>query len=151
MKYRVTLASYAICNWELMRTLPPIPGTEKEVVWNTHDGFGSQIWRRYLQLREEQKGQNISDVDWSKVRIKEDREAENEIHKFREAINIFMRFLVCGNRNTCTQVKEIELLSDKKPAKSKHWVFLIVTRSPEIISTDFFIFCPNSKKSLQSS
>ncbi len=119
MKYRITLASYAICNLDIMRTLPSIPGTERKVVWDTHEGFGKEIWHGYLRLRDEQKGQNLSDLDWFKVRIKEDTEVENEIHKFREAINIFMRFLAGEGRDNCTQVKAIELFSDKKPEKPK--------------------------------
>ena len=107
MKYRVTLVGRVICRLDVMMTLPDIPGTEKEVVMDTGSGPGKDIWFSYLQIRQEQKGLEIADDDWAKVREPESDDPAREIHKFREAIDLFMRFLAEGSRDNCLVVKDI--------------------------------------------
>lgn len=109
MKYNVTLAGRVICRSDVMRTLPFIPGTEQRVVLDTSSGPGLEIWRGYLQMRQNQKSNPLPDDSWMKIRIPEDANPENEIHKFREAIDIFCRFLAGEGRDNCNAVKEISL------------------------------------------
>jgi hypothetical protein len=109
MKYKVTLAGRVICRPDVMRTLPFIPGTEQVVFLDTDSGAGQTIWHGYLHMREEQKKTSLSDNDWRKIRVPEDGKPENEIYKFREAIDIFTRFLAGNGRDNCNAVKEIEV------------------------------------------
>lgn len=109
MKYVVTLAGRAICRPDVMRTLPFIPGTEQQVVLDTDSGPGREIWQGYLQMREQQKINPPSDDDWVKIRVPADADPANEIHKFREAIDIFCRFTAGEGRDNCNAVKEIKL------------------------------------------
>lgn len=112
MRYSVTLAGRPILGNSRTidpGTLPFIPETEQEVTLDTDSGAGQVIWDGYLQMREAQKKQPLPDDDWMKVRVPEDADPKNEIHKFREAINIFLRFLAGESRDNCNAVKDIRL------------------------------------------
>ncbi|HEY4511661.1 MAG TPA: hypothetical protein VJH55_02360 [Candidatus Paceibacterota bacterium] len=105
MKYNVTLASRVICNDA--ESLPFIPGTDKKVELDTDSGAGQEIWWGYLRMREKQKTQNLKDGDWQKIKVPADNDPRNEVNKFREAINIFMRFMTGEGRDNCLAVKDI--------------------------------------------
>jgi hypothetical protein len=109
MKYKVTLASFAICNPAIARTLPAIPGTNYQVFLDTASGLGRDIWFGYLQMRQDQKGKKLDEDDPYRIRVPEDGKPENEIHKFREAIDLFMRFLAGDGRDNCPAVEAIEI------------------------------------------
>lgn len=108
MIYKVTIAGYAICRHDMMRTLPHIPDTEQEKVFDTDSLEYKLIWDGYIELRESQKSKPVHDDEWSKVRVSEDGE---HIDQFREALNLFMRFLAGEGRDNCNQVKSIELVT----------------------------------------
>jgi hypothetical protein len=91
-----------------METLPFIPGTDREVVFDTGSGVGREIWYGYLATWQEQKKTPPPEDDWMKIRVPESGDATQEINKFREAINIFMRFLVGLGADNCLAVKHIE-------------------------------------------
>ena len=112
MKYKVVLVAKVICNEKTEREKGVIfiPGTEKDSVFDTDSGPGLEIWRGYLSMRETQKRSPLVPDDWSKIRVPEDAKPENEIHKFREAINLFFRYLADGMRDNCLCVKSIELI-----------------------------------------
>lgn len=110
MRYKVVLAGRAICRPDMMRMIDFIPGTEQTVEFDTASGAGQEIWWGYLQLRQDQKGKVLDDDDWRKVRVPEDSDPKNEIHKFREAVDLFFRFLAGEGRDNCNQVKSIELV-----------------------------------------
>lgn len=109
MKYNVTIAGRVICRPDIMRMMPPIPNTEQKVVLDTDSGLGKIIWHGYLYMRECQKKQPLPDDDWAKIRVPEDSNPKNEINKFREAIDIFMRFQAGEGRDNCNSVVTIEL------------------------------------------
>ena len=111
MRYNVILASRAICRKDMMKGLSFIPNTEKEIIMDTESGIGQEIWFGYLQMREAQKAHQLPDDCWHKVHVPEDSNPENEIHKFREAINIFFRFSAGEGRDNCLAVKEISMVA----------------------------------------
>lgn len=110
MKYEVTLASRVICRPDIMRTLPFIPGTDRTVTLDTNSGMGRDIWWGYLKMRGAQKKNPLGDEDWAKIRIPECGDPRQEIRKFREAIDIFFRFMAGEGRDNCIAVKEIRLI-----------------------------------------
>jgi hypothetical protein len=55
-----------------------------------------------------QEGLNLPDSDWRKVKEPADDKPENEIRKFREAIDIFLRFLLGEGGDSCPAVIGIE-------------------------------------------
>ncbi|TAK57086.1 hypothetical protein EPO17_02900 [Patescibacteria group bacterium] len=110
MTYRVVLAGRPICRPDIMRSLDFIPGTEQEMVLGTDSGLGRMIWHGYLDMRQAQKSQKIAEDDWRKIRVPEDAKPENEIHKFREAIDLFCRFQAGEGRDNCNAVKDISPL-----------------------------------------
>ena len=111
MKYRVVLAARAICRPDIMATMPDIPGTEQTMSLDTSSGLGKQIWHGYLGMRQEQKDRVMDDGDWMKIRQPESADPAREIHKFCEAVNIFMRFLAGESRDNCLVVRHIEVVA----------------------------------------
>ena len=104
MTYAVTLASYPICNLP-PDTVGPIPGTEHRIVMDTTVNIGKTIWHGYLQMREEQK--RTPAVGWSKILL---TEKDSELEKFREAVNLFFRFLAGEGTDNCKRVQLIEVM-----------------------------------------
>ncbi len=109
MKYIVAFARRVICRQDIMDTLPFIPDTERAEVLDTESGPGKEIWDGYLKMcREQKSAPPLDDSHWYKIRVPEDSKPENEINRFREAINIFMRFLAGEGRDNCEAVKDIK-------------------------------------------
>ena len=105
MNYQVILDSYAIGNERLAAlNLPPIPGTTLVMELDTESGLGKEIWWGYLQMRERQKKEPAQFP--YRVTL---AETAPEIDKFREAINIFFRFLAGEGRDNGQQVTKIEV------------------------------------------
>ena len=105
MRYKVTLDAYVIGGPALEQLpLPPLPGTTKVVELDTESGSGMEIWHGYLQMRQAQKVVQPSD-SWARVKL---TEKDSEIDKFREAINIFFRYLAGEGRDNGLQVTKIE-------------------------------------------
>ncbi|MBC7981591.1 hypothetical protein H7X65_00775 [Candidatus Parcubacteria bacterium] len=111
MKYKVTIAGYAICRPDIMFTLPPIPGTHQERIFDTNSPDYAIIWEGYQQLRSAQIKKPCKDGDWMQIKAREDAP---HIQQFREALNIFMRFLAGEGRDNCNQVVSIELCEDRE-------------------------------------
>lgn len=104
MIYKVILAGYAICRPDIMCTLPSIPGTEEEETFNTESPEYEIIWGGYVELRESQKRKPCNPADWECVKVSENAE---HIDQFREALNLFTRYLAGEGRDNCKQVKSI--------------------------------------------
>ena len=108
MRYKIVMAAVPILgSWEDQRTMSTIPGTEKDLLMDTASGIGKEIWFGYLSMRKEQKVNPPDNNSWWKIRVKEDNEPKNEIHKVREAVNLFFRFMAGEGRDNCLCVKEI--------------------------------------------
>lgn len=117
MKYRVTLDGYVIGGPALDRlNLPPIPGTTQVVELDPDDGPGQVIWHGYLQMRTWQEKEQRDPDDWATVKLKSDAP---EIDKFREAINIFCRFLAGEGRDNGNQVTKIEPINPGEPTRER--------------------------------
>lgn len=101
MNYKVTVASYVLNHTDL----GPIPGTIVEKEFDTNKGVGQTIWWGYLQMREGQKSKPLSMDDPYRVKLTEN---DSEKNKFREAINIFYRYLAGEGRDNYVQVLSIK-------------------------------------------
>jgi hypothetical protein len=101
MKYNVVLAAQAIRCPEAGF----VPGTERDMTLDTKSGLGKNIWWGYLEMREEQKKTPVPDDSPSKVHLPD---TESEQNKFREAINLFFRYLAGEGSDNCLVVKSIE-------------------------------------------
>ncbi|MEK7641495.1 MAG: hypothetical protein AAB365_00710 [Patescibacteria group bacterium] len=110
MKYRITLAAVVMCRPDVARQLGFIPATDKEIVLDTQDGLGREIWFGYLSERQKQQQEPLSEDSWLKIRVPEDGDPLNEIHKFAEAVNLFFRFMADGIRDNCLAVRRIEVM-----------------------------------------
>lgn len=116
MNYKVTVASYVLGH----KDLGPIPGTKVEKEFDTDDGIGQTIWHGYLQMRQLQKEKPLAENDPYKIKL---TEKDKEIDKFREAINLFYRFLAGEGRDNYVQVfsiKEAEQNDKKGRVKSNY-------------------------------
>ena len=110
MKYSITLAAVVMCRPDVARQLGFIPATDKEIVLDTQDGLGREIWFGYLSERQKQQQEPLSEDSWLKIRVPEDGDPLNEIHKFAEAVNLFFRFMADGIRDNCLAVRRIEVM-----------------------------------------
>jgi hypothetical protein len=110
MRYKVTFAQKAIMKGRAMSQMPFIPETEREVTFDTDSGPGQSIWTGYLQMRGWQQEKPLRDDDWRKIRVPADANPANEIHKFREALNLFMRYSAGDGASNCDVVKDIQLI-----------------------------------------
>lgn len=120
MTYKVVFAGHAICREDLIDTLPPIPTTEQTQFFKVGSPAHEIIWKGYLELREAQKSRPRAEGDWGKVKV---AETADHMLQFREALNIFMRFLAGEGRDNCNRVISIEVheediaaIEDKPPA-----------------------------------
>lgn len=85
MNYRVTLDAHVVGNERLAALhLPPIPGTTRIVQLNPHKGFGNTVYNGYLEMYEDQKYKPAA-FPYKINRTEQD----NELDRFREALNIF--------------------------------------------------------------
>ena len=107
MTYDVTLASYlTTCDPDRNG---PIPGTENETVLSTESGLGLTIWHGYLEMRTRQNETGIkAGWPWAGIELT-DKDPEKD--NFREAINLFLRFLAGEGRDNCQRVYRISEIS----------------------------------------
>ena len=110
-KYHVVLASIPICRMPDGQKPPFIPGTEQRMILDLGSGMGWEIWTGYLKMRQQQKGLDLPDTDWRKVRLPESDNPEHEPAKVEEAVNIFMRFVTDEGSDNCPAVQSIERIS----------------------------------------
>ncbi len=108
MRYRVTIDSYVLTEHFDPLHLGPIPGTTTVAELDTDSGGGKDIWWGYLSMREEQKMSSLEVDDPYRVLEGED---ESEAVKFREAINLFLRFLAGEGRDNFRRVTAMQELS----------------------------------------
>lgn len=108
MKYKVTLAGYVICHIH-PDEIGPIPNTDQEIILDINKEMGREIWWGYLMMRENQKKTGIkAGYQFAGIELSEN---DPEIDKFREAINLFCRFMAGEGRDNCNRVRKIEKIS----------------------------------------
>lgn len=108
MKYRVTLDAYVIGGPAMPKHLPPIPLTTIVMIMDTEDEthMAKDMWDGYLEMREKQaKNPPKHKDDWATIKKTANDPPEQQ---FREAVNIFMRFMAGEGRDNCLQVTKIE-------------------------------------------
>ncbi len=131
MKYRITTASFPCIGannslehlakygqFEAARYCGAIPNTEFTVELDTANGPGKDIFDGYIAMRAEQKRrtQPLAINDWTRVRLKEDASEENQ---FKEAFEMFSRYMAGEGQDTFKLVTKIEAVTDVQSKKTE--------------------------------
>jgi hypothetical protein len=107
MRYRVTLAAVPVLRSTCGIQAMFVPGTDQVMELSPSTGLGNIIWEGYVEMREAQKKRPLSKDSLAKINVPETSDVAGQMDQFREAVDLFMRFLVGDGRDNCLKVKEI--------------------------------------------